>query len=416
MTHVAYRRLALGVAFALAGCSGASSASGPNALTGSSVAVAPAVSGGLVEQVASRVPITGATSVDVAAVRPVYRVAPTAAFTASAKAKAWQTLGTMAGAIIHDIAFPTATVGYAAGEAGEVWKTIDGGKTWSLIMNLSYPYYWYGVSAIDANNVVISGFIDQNVNSGGAQQGVIRWTHNGGKSWSRNIVLTGTASSDKGWLNRVRFLNEQQGMVLSQGPGPLTAFYTASGGEKVSDWKGGLGQGGWWGAEFMLSATHARASGPDNCTSTTEGAVWQCGPSVDPVFDGAVFFKNPKTGWVGGGEIAPQVSGWVHVTTDGGKTWSGRTLNAPFPIREIYFLTPKIGWAAGGNFYSGIGGIYFSQDGGQTWTVDLNSQGHEMGSCTALNVAGGSRIWCVGFGNNGGYNSIVYSRLYSGAN
>ena len=107
---------------------------------------------------------------------------------------------------------------------------------------------------------------------------------------------------------------------------------------------------------------------------------------------------------------------YISKSSDGGKTWSSRTLNSPFPIRELRFITPKIGWAAGGNVYSNIGGAYFSTDGGQTWKADLDTQGHELASCAAMNVPGGTRVWCAGFAlQSSRFNSAVYSTLYKTA-
>ena len=78
----------------------------------------------------------------------------------------------------------------------------------------------------------------------------------------------------------------------------------------------------------------------------------------------------------------------MHLTTNGGKTWSARTLDGPWPIRQLIFVTSKIGWAAGGNIYSDVGGIYFTSDGGQTWSLDVNT-GAQMDACheRALKVA-----------------------------
>jgi len=42
----------------------------------------------------------------------------------------------------------------------------------------------------------------------------------------------------------------------------------------------------------------------------------------------------------GGGEISPNVEGWLHLTTDGGKSWSGR-ISTGLAIRSILFLTDK---------------------------------------------------------------------------
>jgi photosystem II stability/assembly factor-like uncharacterized protein len=136
---------------------------------------------------------------------------------------------------------------------------------------------------------------------------------------------------------------------------------------------------------------------------------------VDPVFDGAVEFVNHTDGWVGGGEISPDVEGWVHVTTDGGRTWSDRTLDSPWPIRELDFLSPTLGWAAGGNVFSGVGGMYFTSDGGTTWSLDADT-GAEMGSCAQVRSGTAVRIWCAG--TSGSFSGVVCSlklRLHASA-
>src|SRR5690348_2642445 len=63
----------------------------------------------------------------------------------NAQPHAWKKQATLPGAVIHDISFPTTTVGFAAAELGQVWKTTDGGATWTEVMNANFPYYWYGV-------------------------------------------------------------------------------------------------------------------------------------------------------------------------------------------------------------------------------------------------------------------------------
>ncbi len=164
---------------------------------------------------------------------------------------------------------------------------------------------------------------------------------------------------------------------------------------------------------FLSSITCTLARpGINFCTSLTGGSAWTCGPSVDSVFDGPVFFLNDKKGWVGGGEISPNVEGWMHVTTNGGETWSGRTLDGPWPIRSVLFLTSKIGWAGGGNVYTDVGGMYFSTDGGNTWSVDVTTNS-EMGSCAEHSIGGGHhQIWCAGFSYNGNFSSVIYSTQY----
>ena len=83
-------------------------------------------------------------------------------------------------------------------------------------------------------------------------------------------------------------------------------------------------------------------------------------------------------------------------------SWSDRTLDIGWPVREIFFLTPTLGWAVGGNIYTAHEGGYFSNDGGQTWSLDFGRNGAEMKACTTAPI----NVWCAGF--NAAFNGVVY--------
>jgi photosystem II stability/assembly factor-like uncharacterized protein len=355
---------------------------------------------GVVRHVAGRIPVQGPAR-EMAADRPEGPSAPHKNDSVRPNASPWKLQAILPGAVIHDISFPTPLVGYAAAELGQVWKTTDGGAHWSEIMNLGFPYYWFGVHALNADDVVISGFNNSNF------QGILRWSHDGGASWTPDVVLT-TA----GWSYRVRFVNSKDGLVMDglNLNAANAAHYTSDGGTTETDWTSDVpdANGGWFGNQFsMLPNLHVRTSGITYCASPDGGAHWRCKKSIDSVFDGPVFFVDDRSGWVGGGEISPNVEGWVHVTTDGGNTWGPRTLDSPWPIRELRFVTEKMGWAAGGNIYSGGGGIYFSDDGGQTWSLDVET-GAEMDACDSQRAGHKFKVWCAGY--DGSFNGVVYTR------
>ena len=111
----------------------------------------------IVRHISGRVPVQGASH-ELSAERSEYPHAQPAIDRVSPKANPWKLQATLPGAIIHDISFPTAKIGYAVAEAGQVWKTTDGGAHWKQVLNLSFPWYWYGVHAFNAKDVVISGF------------------------------------------------------------------------------------------------------------------------------------------------------------------------------------------------------------------------------------------------------------------
>ena len=320
---------------------------------------------------------------------------------ANPPANSWKLLATLPGAIVHDMVFVNVLIGYAVAEAGQVWKTTDGGKTWSEVLNLGYPYYFYGVAALNWKTLVVSGFID----SPTEQAGVLRWTQDGGKTWGGDVTFPSTS------LQRVRFANSLDGLMFDTSNG--TAQYTTDGGSTFSDWTTVDANSfqGWFGQQFSyLPTLHTRASGTNFCSSPNGQQEWVCGPSVDKVFDAPVFFRSDSLGWVGGGQIYPTVEGWVHLTTNGGKNWSGRTLDGPWPIRGLLFVTPKDGWAAGGNYYTGVGGIYFTGDGGNTWSVDVTTNA-EMDACDQKPLKTGHQIWCIGYDRSN--TSYVYSTVTS---
>jgi photosystem II stability/assembly factor-like uncharacterized protein len=89
------------------------------------------------------------------------------------------------GKVFKDVSFANADVGYIVTELGVVYKSVDGGDSWTSVMNLGFPYYWYGVHALSPDTVVISGFNNQ----GAITEGVIRWTFDGGTTWGSDIVL-----------------------------------------------------------------------------------------------------------------------------------------------------------------------------------------------------------------------------------
>jgi len=348
--------------------------------------------------VSGRAPING-PSKEIGALRPA-GLDRTPLTPKGRPANSWSHLANLPGATVHDMAFASPTVGYAAAELGQIRQTSDGGKTWTRVLNRGFPYYYYGI-AVHGQKITASGFDDSN------SEAILTESTDGGKTWGSDVVLSTNA-----WAGRVRYAKGVKDGLAMSGQGlatPNAAWWRAKQGDWTQDTPDA--DGGWFGYQFtLLKDKTAYASGIQYCTSADIGASWNCGPTADSVFDGPTEFVSDKAGWTGGGEISPNVEGWLHRTTDGGATWSDRVLNTDWPIRQIEFLSKKVGWAAGGNIYSNIGGIYYSADGGKTWAQDLATE-DEVGACDTQNLGNGkTQIWCIGEAFNGSsFSSNVYS-------
>ena len=315
---------------------------------------------------------------------------------------AWNLQATLPNTVLIDLSFAGDSVGYACAELGIVYKTTNSGATWSRIMNLGFPYYWYGVSAVSRQRAIVTGFNNT------AGTGIYRWTTDGGSSWD-SIVTLDTAN----WLSRAHFADSLHGIVSAGWNGGV--WRTDNGGRNPSDWSYVQvdTSRGWFEGNFCYHADgRCYLTGISFCQSADHGVNWNVQHSADPVFDGGVWFTDTLHGWTGGGQISAPVSGWVHRTTDGGTTWSDRLIETPAPVRAVLFLNDTLGFAVGGNVYSNAGFIYSTVNGGDSWRLDVNT-GAEMKGIDYKVVGDSIDIWCSGFNNSGGFTGCVYKTRIS---
>jgi len=299
------------------------------------------------------------------------------------------------GRVLKAVSFADPLNGFAAAELGAVYRTTNGGQSWTTVMNLGFPYYWYGVQAFSAQRALVVGFQNQS----GA--GVARWTDNGGVTWTSDLVI-----DPSNWLMGLRFADALHGIAYGNSG---YVYVTQNGGRNAGDWTKVTTdpEHGWLAGNFTFRTDmHAYAAGIKFCHSADGGYTWDIRPSADPVFDGGCSFPDLLHGWTGGGQISSPVSGWVHRTVDGGVWWSGRILQTSYPIRIVQFFDENYGFAAGGNIYTSAGAIWSTADAGDTWNLDLNT-GAEMSAIDAQAVSSDSTdVWCVGFLPN--FTGVIY--------
>ncbi|MEX1058560.1 MAG: hypothetical protein WED11_12570, partial [Natronospirillum sp.] len=103
----------------------------------------------------------------------------------------------------------------------------------------------------------------------------------------------------------------------------------------------------------------------------------------------AVWFVDASHGWIAGGNTL------VH-TQDGGDSWETQRSGGTMVIKDVFFLNRAVGWYVGE--VSTQERIYFTQDGGASWTWEFTNRlggGVNTGLLT-VHGTGLSNLWTGG--------------------
>ena len=273
-----------------------------------------------------------------------------------------------------DVVFVNTNVGWAAGKAGTIIRTTNGGTTWTaqlggdressernvrLIRFVDERHGWavqgipgtsekllrtsdgenweeigtppYGVTDIVFTSITV-GFAAGKGQEAAMYPNVLYRTTDGGRTWKS--IWTCNAKLSLGGLSR------QLGCHITQ-----FSFPTPAVGYAVAK-NNSFGMG---------------SEPPPMIAKTTDGGqTWEAvmGPGVvDKDGVTSVFFLDPRTGF------ARLTSGKLHMTTDRGATWRGIVAS---PGEDIKFADPGVGWGVAVDRTDPT--ISFTTDGGARWT------------------------------------------------
>lgn len=298
-------------------------------------------------------------------------------------------------AALRAVQFVDAREGWAAGDDGAIWHSIDGGQTWerqksgtrATLTGIHFltPYSGYIVGRNELPGDLGSG-------------GVLLATADGGITW--NEVASGVLPG----LNAVTFFDEKNGLVCGDGCGayPGGAFTTADGGKSWLPMVGPLG-GSWlaldgkdaknamlvgaWGRTANLRDGEIGPAGLNVPGGRSVRAVKSHGKTAFAVGDGGLVLVNrdyPNGSWssvelplgearsvcdfhalsiVGENVwIGGRPGSIVLFSPDAGKSWTIQKTDSQVPLHAIQMLDAKTGWAVGE-----LGTVLTTTDGGQKW-------------------------------------------------
>ena len=298
-------------------------------------------------------------------------------------------------ATLHAVQFVGSRNGWAAGDHGTVWKSDDGGQSWSLLPTPTSASL-RSVCFLTAQVGWVAGGSTQAFTGVGA--GVLLKTTDGGRSWEE-------PAENLPPLNSVRFFGTDDGIAVGEATPqfPTGVLITSDGGHS---WTSVEGEhcSGWLAADF-IELEHGIVAG-DRGRLTFAADLKVVKPRNDrrslrsiravdlidglngwAVGDGGLVLKTSNGGvsWEPPAKEFPQElstfadfravagkgskvwltgspGGRIWSSADAGQRWTLQATGQTSPLHALFFQSEDNGWAVGT-----FGTILRTVDGGQTW-------------------------------------------------
>ncbi|MBR5243992.1 MAG: hypothetical protein IKW13_07145 [Thermoguttaceae bacterium] len=300
---------------------------------------------------------------------------------------------------LNDVCFVSPLKGWAVGDRGTIWATVDGGATWRLA-DVPTDANLFAVSFFDENfGLAVGGRV---VPATGVGVGVLLRTIDGGTTWG--VVETASFPI----LRDVRVLDPGTAWVAGDSSelypsglfvsGDTGLTWTAEGGARRGGWRAvlydpaqKLGVGVSTDGALQTVSGEKAAKKPlpfgsrrldDVVFDAASGTVWAVGESglatrsvnfgadwarASGTFpnDAGRYFDFESVAALGGfvGAIGSPGTLFFY-SDDGGATWAASRTGTRTPLRKLFFLDRLNGWAVGD-----FGTILATKDGGRSWTL-----------------------------------------------
>lgn len=246
--------------------------------------------------------------------------------------------------------FIDSLTGYIGGNSGTLFKTVDGGESWSELNPLTSETL-IDIEAIDGDTIFVLNNDDMVLFDDGSD------------SWDSRSPGTG------GILKDLCFINGTTGWAVGSWG---SVVKTTDAGENWETQEQPIeGLTVTFVSVFFIDETHgwAATSSGDIIGTTDGGETWtqqRTGHYEDMI---QIFFVNADVGFA--------LADSLFKTVDGGETWSGVSYMMGTFINRIHFIDDEIGWASAAH-YEDTAWVYKTQDGGLTWNKMDTFEGADL--------------------------------------
>jgi photosystem II stability/assembly factor-like uncharacterized protein len=239
----------------------------------------------------------------------------------------------------YDLDFLNEDYGWVVGYKQRIYKTTDGGLTWTRQKTYALNDIYLDVCFIDSLEGWVTGF-----------PATVYHTTDGGVSWTRQYP-SGSAS----WIFDIFFVDSLNGWTAGE-DGAIDM--TTDGGQTWVGVTSGTTESlyGLW----FTAVDRGWAVGNAGTILFWDGVSWSPQTSGVSDFVRDLCFVSDNTGWAVGGDRA------VLRTTDGGQTWVAQPVpSSPNPyLMDVCFIDSLEGWVAETD-----GTILHTTDSGASWEI-----------------------------------------------
>lgn len=302
----------------------------------------------------------------------------------------------------HVVTFVNSDLGFVISTDGRISRSIDGGKTWSDFAQVSGILHIGSAAFLNDEIGIAAGTRSDNF----SYDEVVWKTEDGGKSWSPSnfgVQVSSVAFDNRGNIyalspDRISVSTDtcKSWAIAESSPRDFQAIdFSSDGTGIVAGLFGGIfrtdtrnqswqevskGSHNSLSDVAALTPLHAWAVSSRGAYETTDGGfTWERNSQVvSPV---SVQFRDSLLGWMIGR------NGGLFVTHDGGANWSNRSAEPGVPISDAFFLDSATGWLLESQ------NLWQTIDGGSSW-VSRNSLG--LSSYSDIWFIDGMNGWVVG--------------------